>query len=342
MKIVKNLIKSIGNKDIFEITIENSKGVKLVFYNYGGIVKNFITPDKNGHPDDIVLGFDDLEGYFGEHPYFGALIGRFANRIAKGKFSLHGKEYTLAVNNFGNHLHGGIEGIDKKVWDVELIDLENEAGAQLLYISQDGEEGYPGNLKIEVKILLSENNELIFEYKGSSDKDTPVNLTHHGYFNLSGKEDILDHELKIHADKITPKDETGIPTGELLNVEGTAFDFNEFRPIGEFFPDDDGFDHNYVLKGENGGQKQAAILVDKLSGRKVEVYTTEPGMQLYTSAGLDGTITGKNGKSYQKFGAVCLETQNFPDAVNKPEFPSCIVGPGKSYYQKTTYKVGIE
>jgi aldose 1-epimerase len=322
-------------------TLTNASGMTVKITNYGGIVTSLQVPDKNGKFDDVVLGFDTLDQYLEGHPYFGALVGRYGNRIAKGKFTLNGTEYQLAANNGENHLHGGIKGFDKVVWNAEMVKKENEMGVKLSYLSKDGEEGYPGNLTAVVTYVLTNDNELIINYKAETDKPTPVNLTHHSYFNLkgAGNGDILGHLLTIDADRFTPVDEGLIPTGELKSVKDTPMDFTAPKAIGERIDQvKGGYDHNYVLNGWDGSLRLAAKVVEPLSGREMEVWTTEPGLQFYTGNFLDGTITGKNGKVYNKHYGFCLETQHFPDSPNKAGFPSTILEPGEKYTHTTIYR----
>jgi aldose 1-epimerase len=325
-------------------TLTNAKGADAKITNYGGIVVSIKVPDRAGKFGDVVLGFDTLDGYLGKHPHFGALIGRYGNRIGKGKFTLNGIEYTLAKNNGENHLHGGIRAFDTLVWKA------NEGPGQSLelsYLSKDGEEGYPGNLSTTVTYTLTDNNELRIDYAATTDKDTIVNLTNHSYFNLAGQGegDVLTHQVTINADKFTPVDKTLIPTGELRNVEGTPFDFRTPKTIGERIDQRDeqliiggGYDHNFVLNHSGNSLDVAAKVVEPKTGRVMEVLTTEPGMQLYTANFLDGTIHGKGGKTYPRRGAFCMETQHYPDSPNKPNFPSVVLKPGARYQTTTVYR----
>lgn len=322
-------------------TLSNGKGMTIKITNYGGIVTSLTAPDKDGKFKDVVLGFDSLEKYLPRHPYFGAIVGRYGNRIAKGRFTLNGVQYKLAANNGENHLHGGIKGFDKVVWQAEEIKKENQVGLRLRYLSKDGEEGYPGNLSVVVIYTLTGNNELKIDYEAETDKATPVNLTHHSYFNLAGEDSagILGHLLTIHADRFTPVDKGLIPTGELKNVQDTAMDFLTPRAIGERISlVEGGYDHNYVLNNWDGSLKLAAGVSEPVSGRIMEVRTTEPGLQFYSGNFLDGTITGKSGQKYEKHYGFCLETQHFPDSPNKPNFPSVILEPGKKYTHTTVYR----
>lgn len=327
-------------KKVFLYTLTNAKGNSVSITNYGGIVTAWNTPDSKGNKGNIVVGFDSLSGYLGSHPYFGAIIGRYGNRIGDAKFTLDGKEYQLAANNGKNHLHGGNKGYDKVVWDAKP-GLDSIATLALSYHSADGEEGYPGNLHVEVVYTFNNDDELVIEYTAQTDKATPVNLTNHAYFNLSGdvNNTILGHELKINADAYTPVDSTLIPTGEISPVKGTAFDFTTFHKIGERIADvTGGYDHNFVLTRKGSDLEMVAVLRDSTSGRKLEVYTTEPGLQFYSGNFLDGTIKANDGKAVQKHAALCLETQHFPDSPNKPNFPSVILKPGEKYHTVTKYK----
>jgi aldose 1-epimerase len=342
MSITKEVFGTVDNKEVYLYTLKNGSGFTVKITNYGGIVTSILAPDKNGNFDNVVLGYENLEGYLKDTPYFGAIVGRYANRIAKGKFVLDGQEYILAVNNGQNHLHGGLKGFDKVVWTAEEFQSETEAGLKLNYLSVNGEEGYPGNLAVKLTYTVTNDNELKIEYLAISDKPTPVNLSHHSYFNLAGTSgrDILDQILFIDADNYTVVDETLIPTGELRDASGPMDFRNEMRVgkrIGEV---DGGYDHNYVLNN-NGTFTKVAQLTDSISGRIMEVYTDEPGMQFYSGNFLDGSITGSNGMVYRKHFGLCLEAQHFPDSPNHPEFPNTILRPGEEYKQKTVYKFGL-
>jgi aldose 1-epimerase len=332
-------------------TLKNSKGMEARITNYGGILVSLVVPDKSGKLDDIVLGYDSLSGYIKNSPYFGALIGRYGNRIAKGKFTLEGKEYSLAVNNGANTLHGGLKGFDKVVWDAKERKGKSGLSLVLTYLSKDGEEGYPGNLHVKVVYTLTDNNELKIDYTATTDKATVVNLTHHSYFNLAGagKGDILSHEVMINASKFTPIDEGLIPTGELKDVAGTPFDFTKPAQIGSRINADDqqlkygkGYDHNFVLERKDKGLSLAARAEEKTTGRVMEVFTTEPGVQFYSGNFLDGTNIGKRGAAYKFRYGFCLETQHFPDSPNKPDFPSTELKPGKKYSTSTVYKFSVK
>lgn len=335
------------NVDIFTLT--NKRGLEVKITNFGGIITSLKVPDRNGKLDDIVLGFDNLDAYVKGNPYFGALIGRYGNRIAKGRFTLNGHEYKLAVNNGENHLHGGIKGFDKVVWTAQPARIRDGVALKLTYLSKDGEEGYPGNLKVIVVYRLMNTNELKISYSATTDKDTVVNLTSHSYFNLAGQGngDILNHELFINAARFTPTDAGSIPTGELKSVTGTPFDFQNsaMQKIGTRINNDDeqlkfgnGYDHNFVLNGPIGKLHQAAVAYEPTSGRLMEIWTTEPGIQFYSGNFLDGTLTGKDGKVYQRRFGFCLETQHFPDSPNQPSFPTTVLRKGELYHSLTIHK----
>lgn len=328
--------------DLFTLT--NAKGMKAKVMTYGAILTELDVPDRDGKVGDVVLGFDNLASYLAGHPHFGATTGRVANRIAKGKFTLDGKEYKLAVNNGPNSLHGGLKGFDKVVWKAEPKETPDAAAVQLTYVSRDGEEGYPGNLTTTVTYSLTNQNELRIDYKASTDKPTPVNLTNHSYFNLAGPQsgDILSHELELEADEYTPADDTLIPTGEIRSVKGTPLDFTKPATIGsritQITDKTGGYDHNFVLRSKGKKLALASRVFEPKTGRIMEMYTTEPGVQLYTANFLDGKLKGKDGVVYQKHQAFCLEAQHFPDSVNHPDFPSVILRPGETYKQATVYK----
>lgn len=340
------------NKDLLKTyVLTNAQGVYVKILNFGAKVMSIKVPDKEGNFGDIVLGYDTPEEYINGNPYFGAIIGRCANRIANGKFSLEGKEYSLCKNNGKNSLHGGPGGFNNVIWDVVEYknDKENHF-VKLKYFSKDNEEGYPGNLSVYVKYTLNNDNELIIDYEASCDKKTIINMTHHSFFNLKdgGKSTILEHVLKINADKYTPINNDFIPTGEIVSVKHTPFDFTEPVAIGERINDDfeqlhfgKGYDHNWVLNQGNDFLTFAAEVYEPVTGRKMDVYTTEPGIQFYSGNFLDGTDIGKNHVKYQYRSAFCLETQHFPDSPNHPNFPSVILNPGEKYHQKTIYKFSV-
>ena len=342
--------KTPDGQDADIYTLTNSGGSEVKITNYGGIVTSLRVPDRNGKLDDIVLGFDNLDAYLKGHPYFGAIIGRYGNRIAKGRFTLHGVEYKLAVNNGENHLHGGIKGFDKVVWNAKPRKVANGAALELTYLNKDGEEGYPGNLSVKVVYTLTNANELKIDYSATTDKDTVVNLTHHSYFNLAGQGngDILNHRLFVNAARFTPTDAGSIPTGELRSVRGTPFDFTRATTIGARINQDyeqlrlgKGYDHNFVLNGKIGTLRRVARVSESTSGRAMEVWTTEPGMQLYSGNFLDGTLAGKDGKVYQQRYGFCLETQHYPDSPNKPKFPTTVLRKGDRYHTITIYKFSV-
>lgn len=321
-------------------TLTNSNGLKAQIMTYGGIVTTLHVPDRNGQLGDIVSGYDTLDEYIKENPYFGALIGRCGNRIGKGKFTLNGVEYTLATNNGPNHLHGGIKGFDKVVWDAEPMETNEGPALKLNYLSKDGEEGYPGNLNCTVIYALTNNDELKISYEAETDKDTVVNLTHHSYFNLGGHDsgDILGHELMLNADNYTAVDEDLIPTGQIKPVKGTPMDFTKPMAVGARIDQvEGGYDHNFVLNSSDGSLALAASVYEPKTGRVIEISTTEPGIQFYSGNFLDGSLKGK-GAVYNKHNAFCLETQHFPDAPNKPDFPSIVLKPGEKYTHLTVHK----
>lgn len=327
--------------------LNNDKGMEVSIITYGAIIQSLYVPDRNGKLEDVTLGYDNLADYIKASPYFGAIVGRYGNRIAKGKFNLDGSEYKLATNNGENHLHGGIKGFDKVVWKAEPLKKEGAVGLKLNYLSPDGEEGYPGNLDLTVTYWLNNANEILIEYLATTDKATPCNITHHSYFNLTGgvKASILDHELWINADRMTPVDAGLIPTGILAVVADTPFDFTEATKIGARIGEEDeqleyggGYDHNWVLNGVDGTLKLQASLYEASSGRFMEVLTQEPGLQFYSGNFLDGSNVGKGGKVYAHRNGLCLETQHYPDSPNQKTFPSTTLRPGEKYETKTMYK----
>ena len=327
-------------------TLRNSKGMEATIMTYGGIVTSLKTPDKNGQFGDVVLGYDNLEGYLKSTPYFGALIGRYGNRIANGKFSLDGVEYTLATNNAPNSLHGGLKGFDKVVWSVEKAKIgEHGPKLELTYLSKDGEEGYPGNLAVHATYTVTEDNALQIKFKATTDKKTVVNLTHHSYFNLRGSGDILGHLVQINADRFTPVDATLIPTGELRPVAGTPFDFTSPHTIGERINAGDeqlklgnGYDHNWIAIKKANELSHLATVSEPTSGRTLEVWSTEPATQFYSGNFLDGTITGKGGWTYQFRNGFCFEPQHYPDSPNHPAFPTTVLNPGETYHNTIIYR----
>ena len=328
-------------------TLTNANGVELKAIGYGGIITSLKVPDRTGKLDDVVLGFERLDDYLKDHPFFGAIIGRYGNRIAKGQFRLDGQAYKLATNNGPNHLHGGTKGFDKVPWKVEPV---GNNALTFSRVSADGEEGYPGNLRVQVTYTLTDKNELQVDYLATTDKATPVNLTQHSYFNLAGQAsgDILGHQLMLNADRYTPVDETLIPTGKLAPVAGTPFDFTKPAAIGARINTADpqlkhggGYDHNWVLNRKGQGLQLAARVLEPKTGRTMEISTTEPGIQFYSGNFLDGTLTGKGGAVYKHRTGFCLETQHFPDSPNQPSFPSTILKPGQEYRSRTVFTFGV-
>ncbi len=338
--------KTVDGQAVEAYTLKNANGVEVTAITYGGIMTSLKVPDRNGAIGDIVLGFDSIDGYLKVHPFFGAIIGRYGNRIAKGRFSIDKQPYTLATNNGPHHLHGGVRGFDKHLWQAEVL---SENSLRFSRLSPDGEEGYPGNLQVGVIYSLTNYNELIIDYTATTDLPTHVNLTHHSYFNLAGPgADVLGHELMIDADRYTPVNSELIPTGELAPVAGTPFDFRKPTAIGARInaphpqiKNGQGYDHNWVLNRNGNGLELAARVSEPASGRTMEVATTEPGMQFYAGNFLDGTIVGKGGTKYARRSGFCLETQHYPDTPNQPDFPSTLLRPGETYSTRTVFKFGI-
>ena len=341
--------KAFGTRDgrpVTLYTLTNSHGVEVHAMNYGGIILSIRVPDRKGQFADIVLGHDALEGYTPNPPYLGAIVGRYANRIANGTFTLDGKAYTLPKNDGPNTLHGGTtRTFDKVVWDAEP--LKGKTGVAFTYLSKDGEEGFPGNMKVTVSYTLTDANELVIDYQATTDKASPINVSQHSYFNLKGEGngEILDHEIMINADRFTPVDKNLIPTGELKSVKGTPFDFTTSTKIGARIEDKDeqltlghGYDHNFVINRKGPGLTLAARVYEPTTGRVLEVSTTQPGVQFYTGNFLDGTVTGKEGHVYKRRFGFCLETQHFPDSPNHPDFPTTILKPGEKFHQTTVFK----
>ncbi len=335
--------KTPDGTDVELFTLTNKHGVFAKVTNYGAILTELHVPDRTGKMGDVVLGFDNLDSYTKDPPppYFGATVGRVANRVAKGKFTLDGKEYTLAVNNGPSSLHGGIKGFDKKVWKAVIVKSAEGPSVKFEYHSPDGEEGYPGAVDVTVEYTLTNKNSIQLDYTAKTDKATPINLTNHSYFNLSGGGDVLGYDMMINADHYTPVDDTLIPTGKIDVVKGTPLDFTFSHPIGEHMKevagDPNGYDHNYIINGGGKALTLAATVHDPNSGRVLEMYTTEPGVQFYTGNFLDGTITGKGGVVYAIHDAFCLEAQHYPDSINHPNFPTVVLKPGQTYRQKTEY-----
>ena len=341
--IMKRIFGKADQKDVFLYTLVNSNGLEVRITNYGGIITSILMPDKNDHVGDIVLGYDSLEGYIASSPYFGAIVGRYANRIAKGEFTLDGKSYNLAVNNGENSLHGGVKGFDKVIWDARELTGSPDPALELTYMSKNGEEGYPGNLKVTVTYTLDDHDELTTLIEAETDKPTPVNLCNHTYFNLSEADtSILGHVLTLYADRFTQVNNELIPTGILSPVRGTAMDFNNSNAVGDRISSvKGGYDHNYILNKEAGELSMAAQLYDPRTGRQVEILTTQPGVQFYSGNFLDGNIKGKGSKIYGKHYGLCLETQHFPDSPNHPAFPSTILRPGTKFSEKTVYRFSV-
>ncbi len=324
-------------------TLKNEGGIEAKITNYGGIIVSLMTPDSEGNMGNIVLGFDSLDSYLDEHPYFGALIGRYGNRIENGRFELNGEEYTLSVNDGNHHLHGGRQGFDKVLWDSEITE---DGSLKLQYVSENGEEGYPGRLTVTATYNLTDDNRLRLEFEATTDQTTPVNLTAHSYFNLTAdpSNTILDHELKLHADHYTPATESLIPTGEIVSVEGTPFDFTEFTDIGSRIDQvPGGYDHNFVA--DTSGSRELTLMAEVRepeTGRILRVHSTEPGIQFYSGNFLDGTLESGNGVSLEQYSGFCLEPQHFPNSPNEPDFPSTILNPGETYNNVIVYEFGTE
>jgi aldose 1-epimerase len=346
MKITKQPFgETPDDREVYLFTLKNDRGMEVSIINYGGIITSLKVPDRKGNVADVVLGHDTLEGYLHRSRYFGALIGRHANRIGHGRFSINGTSYALAQNNGPNHLHGGQKGFDKVVWEAK----ETEAhGLELSYLSADGEEGYPGNLQVRVTYTLSKDSELRIDYFATTDQKTIVNLTNHSYFNLAGRGTILDHELLIDADAFTPIRSGLIPAGEIRSVKDTPMDFTRPTSIGARINEPyeqltlaGGYDHNHVLRRSKGSLARATTVYEAITGRVLEVFTTQPGMQFYSGNFLDGSIVGKNGLAYVKHSGCCFETQHFPDSPNQPSFPSTILKPGEEYRHTTVWKFSV-
>ena len=346
---VKEFGRLPGGQLVQRMILENASGMRVAVITYGAIIQQILVPDRDGRVADVVLGFDNLEGYLGPHPYFGALVGRYANRIAKGRFTIGDEDYVLATNNGPNAIHGGIKGFDKVLWDIIAEVSSNRC--VLRYVSADGEEGYPGKLTTTVTYTLTDDNELRLDYEAVTDRPTVVNLTDHSYFNLAGagNGDVIDHVVTIDADHFTPVDETLIPTGEVRPVADTPFDLRRATPIGACIDGSDtqleyglGYDHNWVLNRKGGSLTLAASVFEPASGRVLKVYTTEPGLQFYTGNNLDGSDVGKGATAYQSRYGFCMETQHFPDSPNQPEFPSTTLSPGETYRTTTIYQFGCQ
>jgi len=348
MNNVKKLWGEIEGANVYLFTLTNKNNMSVKISNFGGIITSIIIPDSKNTPMDIALGFDNLDDYLMPHPFLGATIGRFGNRIGNAKFSIDGIEYQLAANDGNNHLHGGVKGFDKVVWKVESSDSQN---LKLSYFSPDMEEGYPGNLKVSVSFLLSDDNELSIVYNAETDKKTIINLTNHSYFNLNGegaKGDILNHQLKVNSSSFTETDSESIPTGIISSTKSTPLDFSDFIKIATRINENfeqlvfaGGYDHNYILDKKDDNLTLAAELKADQTGITMQVFTTEPAIQIYSGNYLDGSVTGKSGKKYEKRTGMCLETQHYPDSPNHENFPSTILEPGKTYLSKTIYKFQV-
>jgi len=346
----KTTFGKLDGQPVVLYTLTNTSGMAVAISNYGGIIVSLKVPDRNGKLADVVLGFDTLDDYLKEHPYFGATIGRYANRIHRGRVVLDGVEYTLTRNENENHLHGGLRGFDKVLWNASITSNGREPALMLQYLSKDGEEGYPGNLNVTITFTLTEANELKLEYRATTDKPTIVNLTNHAYFNLAGagNGDVLGHRMTIDADRIAPVVKGHIPTGEFCSVRGTPFDFTKPFAIGQRIDADDellklsaGYGINYVFDKPIGKLARAARVVEPVSGRVMEIFTTEPALQLYTANRLDGSIVGKGGKAYKCRYGLCLEPQHLPDSPHQPKFPSAVLRPGQQFYSMTIYKFSV-
>ncbi|MCX7636285.1 MAG: galactose mutarotase [Cyclobacteriaceae bacterium] len=339
LSVEESIYGYIANEPVRQFRLKNASGMEVKIISYGATITDIIVPDRNGKPGNVVLGFDSLAGYLlPENPYFGSTIGRYANRIAKARFTLNGKIFTLDANNNGNMLHGGFKGFDKVIWNAEV---QSDSSVKFSYVSPDGEGGFPGNLNVQVIFSLSSANELRMDFTAATDSPTHVNLTGHSYFNLSAGEEatILNHELRLFADSYTPVNELLIPTGEIRSARNTPFDFTSLKPVGadiEKVPG--GYDHNFVLNRNDDKLQPAAELIHRSSGRGLRIFTTQPGIQFYSGNFLDGTLTGRNGIKYPKYAGLCLEPQHFPDSPNQPSFPSTLLNPGQTYRQTILYQ----
>jgi aldose 1-epimerase len=338
-------------QEVFLYTLVNKSGMQATITNYGAAVISLLVPDRTGKLEDVVLGYDSLIGYVKDKAYFGAIVGPYGNRIAKGKFTLDGKQYRLTINDGENHLHGGAHGFNKALWRAEPMQTDSTQSLKLTYTSPDGEDGYPGNITVQVVYTLNDSNELVIDYTGTADRPTILNPTHHSYFNLSGSltKTILDDQLMINADYFTPVDKELIPTGKLAKVDNTPMDFRRPTAVGARINDSfeqlrfgKGYDHNWVINNYDGTVREAATLYDSVSGRFMEVWTDQPGLQFYSGNFLDGTIKGKKNTVYNHRTGLCLEAQHFPDSPNEPDFPSVVLRPGMTYKQQTIYKFGVK
>jgi aldose 1-epimerase len=338
-----------GGDTVWQYTLVNRRGMTVRAITLGAIITNIVVPDRDKKLDDVVLGMTDVEGYLTKSPYFGAIAGRYANRIAHGRFTLDGRTYTLATNNGPNHLHGGVVGFDKRIWTGRAVQNDSGVGVAFSLTSADGDQGYPGELRVTARYLLTDDDRIVVDYRAVTTKATVVNLTQHSYFNLAGakRDDVLGHVLTMDADRYVPVDSTLIPTGRLASVDGTPFDFRTPTAIGARIDANDeqlrlghGYDHSFVVRRSGPGLVHAARLFEPITGRTLDVWTTEPAVQVYTSNFLDGTVTGKDGRKYPYRGAVCLETTHFPDTPNHPSFPSATLRPGEVFASRTIYAFG--
>jgi len=346
MQVLSTNFGNVNDIDVQLFTLKNEAGLEIKLTNYGGIVTSIKTPDKKGVFQNIVLGFNKLENYLSKdylesYPCFGALIGRFGNRISKGRYSLDGKDYELDINHQTNHLHGGFKGFDKNIWKAKIFENKNDVGVELSYFSKDGEGGYPGNLIVKVNYSLTKNNDFVIEYFADTDKATPINLTHHSYFNLSGAGTVLNHELRLNSGEFNEVDSELIPTGKMLSVENTPFDFRKMKVIKRDFDRlENGYDNNYSLNNEEGKFIKAGELYDKNTGRLMEIFTTEVGIQIYTGKFIP-ILTVEGQEKFGSFSGLALETQHYPDSPNHPNFPNTILRPGEIYHQRTVYKFSV-
>ena len=339
-----------SGEPVFQYSLVNRRGSRVTIITLGASITSLVVPDRDGQMDDVVLGMTDVQGYLTKSPYFGTVVGRYGNRIAKGHFRLDDKDYVLAINNEPNHLHGGLVGFDKRLWTARTVRSDSGVAVRLRLVSADGDQGYPGRLLVTLRYLFTDDDHLIVDYSAETLRPTVVNLTQHSYFNLAGhrRGDILGHELLVNADRFTPVDSTLIPSGLLEPVDGTPFDFRNATAIGARIDQQQeqltygrGYDHNFVLRRTGPGLEMAASVYEPLSGRTMEVWTTEPGMQLYTGNFLDGSIVGKGGQRYGRRAGLCLETQHFPDSPNHPAFPSTVLRPGERFQSRTMFAFGV-
>ena len=349
MRIRKEFFGTFHDTDIDLYHLEHENGSIVSITNFGGLITSIRVPDRSGNLADVVLGYDTLDDYIKDKIFIGSLVGRYANRIREGKIQIGDERYQLTCNRPSIHLHGGAVGFNKKVWQGEAVEHSGGCGVDLTLMSPDGDEGFPGNLKVQVRYLFTTDSELVISYRAETDKPTIVNLTQHSYFNLAGKGPVVDHHLSINGSHITPVGGDLIPTGDLMPVAATPFDFRNSRTIGAAMaeghdqkPPGEGIDHNYVLDTNGDINQIAALVYEPASGRTMDVYTTKPGMQLYTGNNLDSTLTGRGGRSFDKHGALCLETQYYPDSPNQPEFPSTVLRPGETYRELTVHKFTVQ